>query len=86
MNALQHWKVFQHSFELYQLAVGIGEALVLTVPGHAVLYVWNTFIFTEEEKYMFSVGLDKFSEDLWSRTYEEPRKVLVELARRSGLK
>ncbi|XP_076830306.1 uncharacterized protein LOC143476162 isoform X2 [Brachyhypopomus gauderio] len=72
-NVSENWKRFKQSFELYSLAIGLETeerkvALLQTVAGRAALDVYNTFVFTEEEKDNYEVVMKKFEE------YCTPRK------------
>ena len=72
-NVNENWKAFKQSFELYSLAIGLRNeerkiALLLTVAGRAALDVYNTFVFTEEERDNFDVVMKKFED------YCTPRK------------
>lgn len=73
-NVNENWKVFKQSFELYVLAIGLeGDdkrkiALLLTVAGRSALDVYNTFVFTDDQKDKFDVVMAKFEE------YCTPRK------------
>ncbi len=65
-NVNENWKVFKQSFELYVLAIGLeGDdkrkiALLLTVAGCSALDVYNTFVFTDDQKDKFDVVMAKF--------------------------
>lgn len=74
-NVHANWKAFRQSFELYLLAIGLDErndrrkiALLLTVAGRAALDVYNTFVFSEEERDTLPAVLSKFED------YCTPRK------------
>lgn len=73
-NINENWKAFKQSFELYALAIGLDGnerrkiALLLTVAGRGALDVYNTFVFTEEEKDKYDAVIAKFE------LYCTPRK------------
>ena len=65
-NVNENWRAFKQSFELYTLAIGLGDderrkiALLLTVAGRSALDVYNTFVFTDAEKDKYDVVIAKF--------------------------
>lgn len=65
-NVEENWKYFKQSFELYALAVGLEAderrkiALLLTVAGRGALEVYNTFVFSEEEKNKYDAVIAQF--------------------------
>lgn len=79
-NVNENWKAFKQSFELYALAIGLDgnerrkNALLLTVAGRSALDVYNTFVFTEEEKDKYEAVIEKFEQYCTQRkneTYEK---------------
>ncbi|XP_041665971.1 uncharacterized protein LOC121524587 [Cheilinus undulatus] len=67
-NVDENWRVFKQSFELYTPAIGLENdqrrkiALLLSVAGRSALEVYNTFVFTEDEKDKYDAVIAKFEQ------------------------
>lgn len=76
-NVDENWRVFKQCSELYALAIELEEneqrkiALLLTVAGRSALDMYNTFVFTKDEKDKYDAVIAKFEQ------YCTPKKNVI---------